>query len=233
MSSVHFVYFDLDDTLLDHRHAERSALHDVHTHFADVWGEVTVTQLQEQYHAHNVVLWHRYAHEEITKAELKVLRFAQTLASFDLDVSKAADVNAYYLKHYGFHWKMMEGAHAAFHAIADHYPVGVITNGFSETQHAKLARFPDVRDRSQAIVISEDVGVMKPHLRLFEHAQQAADTAPDAILYVGDSYRSDVQGALRAGWQSAWFTTQQANGEPVFCFSEWQALCSHLNVSRS
>jgi len=230
MPPVHFVYFDLDDTLLDHRHAERHALGDVHARYRDQLAGVTLVHLQETYHQHNVELWHRYAHEEITKDELKVLRFGETLGALGADQTLADEMNVFYMEHYRHHWCLIEGAQAAFHAIADQYPVGIITNGFGETQHAKLERFSDIRDRSEAIVISDEVGVMKPHARLFTHAQQAAATAPESILYVGDSYRSDVQGALNAGWQIAWFTKEQAAEKDVFCFQDWAALCVHLGV---
>ncbi len=62
-----------------------------------------------------------------------------------------------------------------------------------------------MRDALQALVISEEVGYMKPHPRLFAHAADAAGTPADRMLYIGDSYRSDVEGATRAGWDVIWY----------------------------
>ena len=127
------------------------------------------------------------------------------------------------------HWTFLDDARAAFHRLADSFPIGILTNGFAEVQYAKLERFPELRDRSEAVVISEEVGYMKPHPQIFAHAAALARTPADAILYVGDSYSSDVQGALRAGWQAAWYTPrEEAVEETVFCFQSWEALMEHV-----
>ena len=232
MHPIRFIYFDLDDTLLDHRHAEKHALGDLHTTFSEAFNGHSLEAVQATYHQHNVALWHAYADAVITKDDLKLARFTRLLDSLDATALTPEDANVYYMQQYAAHWHMRDEANAAFHAIADAFPVGIITNGFQETQHAKLDRFPDVRDRIEALVISDEVGVMKPHPQLFEHAASLVDAQPGAILYIGDSLRSDVQGALRAGWQMAWFTTDTETppqGEHLR-FHDWQLLLEWLNL---
>jgi len=224
MPEIRFIYFDLDDTLLDHRKAERLALADLcgEGHF----GALPPAKVQAEYHPINVEVWRRYAAGDLTKAQAQHLRFARLLDALGKDGDPDA-LGARYLERYAPHWSFIDGAQAAFHTLADHFPVGILTNGFAEVQHAKLARFPDLHDRLRALVISEDIGVLKPHPRLFAHAAEAAATPPEAILYVGDSFTSDVQGGLAAGWSVAWYT--ENIGEPgVFAFREWPALVAHL-----
>jgi len=73
---------------------------------------------------------------------------------------------------------------------------------------------------------------MKPHPQVFGHAADAADTPPDRILYVGDSYYSDVQGGRAAGWQVAWFTRNGHGGAaeeaPRLTFDTWDTLLDRL-----
>lgn len=224
-----FVYFDLDDTLLDHRHAERCALADVCAELSDLFGDFAVEHVQEVYHTHNVVLWQQYAEGRLTKDALKRLRFERLLQALSLDAMEPEALSDHYLACYARHWTYVEGARAAFDAVAARYPVGILTNGFAEVQQAKLDRFPELRAAAQALVISEDVGYMKPHPRIFAHAAEVAGVPGEAILYVGDSYSSDVRGARGAGWQVAWFTaaaTDEAEG--VFSFQTWPALLDHL-----
>ena len=228
-----FVYFDLDDTLLDHRTAERSALADLHRHHAASLGRRTLEAVQAAYHEHNADLWGRYAAGEIGRDDLQRLRFERLLHALAVDGLEPAALGDDYLDRYARHWAPMPGALDAFHAVADRFPVGVLTNGFAEVQRAKLARFPDVRARLAALVISEDVGAMKPHPDVFAHAAEAACVPPATILYVGDSYRSDVRGGLDAGWQVAWFRgdPSRLGGEgDVFCFREWSALTERLGI---
>jgi FMN phosphatase YigB (HAD superfamily) len=121
----------------------------------------------------------------------------------------------------------VHGALEVFNAIADRVPVGVITNGFLNVQRRKLERFEEVSRRLSAVIISEEVGYMKPHRQLFEIAQSRAGVPGKHILYVGDSLHSDVDGALAAGWHMAWFAPhRQASPESdrLIRFGTWSEL---------
>ncbi len=228
-ASIQFIYFDLDDTLLDHRQAEQRGLADVYHTFKTHFDHVTLEALHETYHTHSVPLWRQYALGEIKKHDLMRLRFERTLEALEVTGLEAETLNAFYLNQYARHWTFPEAARAAFHALADRFSVGILTNGFAEIQRAKFDRFPELSDRAEVLVISEEVGFMKPNPRIFAHAAEAAGTPAETILYVGDSYTSDVQGALGAGWQIAWFTRQKpAEDNPVFRFQHWGELIKRL-----
>jgi HAD superfamily hydrolase (TIGR01549 family) len=225
MPPIRFVYFDLDDTLLDHRGAERQALGDLYTQYP-TFGHLALEAMQDLYHEHNVEVWRSYARGDLDKAAAKRLRFARLLEACSVGGLDPDALSDYYLHRYSHYWAFCDGAQAAFHAVANRLPVGILTNGFVEIQNAKLARFSDLRPRLAALVISEEVGHLKPHPKLFAHATAAAEVDPQHILYVGDSYHSDVEGALAAGWQVAWYTRLGAvpAEADVFRFDRWEAL---------
>jgi HAD superfamily hydrolase (TIGR01509 family) len=57
----------------------------------------------------------------------------------------------------------------------------------------------------RAIVVSQRVGVIKPHPEIFAEARrQLGDPEPDAILHVGDDWAADVVGASAVGWRVAY-----------------------------
>ena len=224
---IRFVYFDLDDTLLDHRAAERAALADCCAAFADHFDGHDLAAVQETYHQYNAPLWTQYAAGEIGREDVQRLRFERLCASLGLGLD-ARELGEAYMARYARHWRWTAGAEAAFEAIAARFPVGLLTNGFAEAQHAKLDRFPALRERAVAIVVSEEVGVMKPHPRIFRHATERAGVEPGAILYVGDSLRSDVEGGRAAGWQVAWFRGNPALRDDVLAFDDWDTLLDRL-----
>ena len=205
-----FVYFDLDDTLLDHRRAERAALADVHAHYADHVGHHDLAHVQATYHAHNVPLWRDYGAGRITATDLKRLRSERLLTALGATGLDPVAFSDAYLSRYARHWHWLDGARDAYHRIADALPVGILTNGFREQQTAKLASLPEIADRAATVVISEDVGAMKPHPEVFAYATRSASEAlgtalvPSDVLYVGDSYHSDVVGGTGYGWRVAW-----------------------------
>jgi FMN phosphatase YigB (HAD superfamily) len=54
------------------------------------------------------------------------------------------------------------------------------------------------------LVISEAVGLRKPHRRLFELALERCDTTAARALHVGDLARPDAWGAGRLGFRTVW-----------------------------
>lgn len=227
-----FVYFDLDDTLLDHQHAEREALADVRDRYLEVFGALSVDELKDEYRAINGPLWRRYADGEIEKATVKERRFARLLEAVGAPQADPALVRRYYMQRYGHHWRFVPGARAAFEAVAEAVPVGILTNGFAEVQAEKFREFPTLEERAEAVVVCEETGVLKPDPKVFAHATEKAGVAPDDVLYVGDSYRSDVEGAQRAGWRVAWYAPEGPDGRSTddrgFVFEEWDELPARL-----
>ena len=227
-----FVYFDIDDTLLDHQAAEREALSDLRDRYLQVFGTWSVEELQAQYEAINDPLWTRYADGEIEKETLQRQRFEQLVEAVGASHANAALIGRYYMQRYAAHWQFVEGAQDAYERIAEASPVGVMTNGFAEVQEQKLDRFPVLRERADAVVLCEQNGALKPSPEAFAHATEQAGVAAEDVLYVGDSYRSDVEGGRNAGWRVAWFARNGTNGHSTdahsFAFREWDALLDRL-----
>lgn len=233
MTDISFVYFDLDDTLLDHTHAERNALSDVRGRYLEIFGTLSVDALQEQYHTINAPLWRRYADGKIDKETVKHERFARLLEALNAPHADAGRIHRYYMQRYAEHWQFVPGARDAFTTLAEHVSVGVLTNGFAEVQEKKLDRFPTLRERSAAVVLCEEAGPLKPNPQAFAHATAQTEVDADQILYVGDSYRSDVEGGQNAGWRVAWYAPNGTDGRTVgdrgFDFESWDALLDRLN----
>jgi len=82
-------------------------------------------------------------------------------------------------------------------------PLAVISN-FDRRLHDVLAGF-GLRDAFAAVLVSSEVGAVKPDPAIFAHALQELSGVPAAAcLHVGDSAHEDCQGALDAGWQAVW-----------------------------
>ena len=79
----------------------------------------------------------------------------------------------------------------------------MVTNGFVEVQYEKFDK-SGLRDCFAHIVLSEEVGCQKPNPRIFEEAlRMNSIEAKDAVM-IGDSWNSDIQGAIHAGIDQIW-----------------------------
>lgn len=221
---VRFVYFDLDDTLLDHEHAEHAALRHMHAGDDQPFGKHAFEEVHAAYRTINPVVWRKYSAGEYTKRQAKVGRFSQLLEHLGLDNRMDEHLAHRYLEAYSRHWKPIEGAFEAFEVIGRQLPVGILTNGFVEIQQAKMRQFEVLARASRAVVISEEVGVLKPDPALFAEAAFRVGVAAADILYVGDSLTSDVNGGVGAGWQVAWYSEKEHDHPDVFSFTEWKSL---------
>lgn len=230
---VEYIYFDLDDTLLDHRGAEKAALQDVIEKF-DFFSSVSYQQLTETYHRINSKLWIRYGKGDIDRAFLQRYRFEDTLNQLGLDGSAYKDVGDFYMDAYRNHWRWIEGAQQTLQKASQKFDVGILTNGFAETQKLKISQF-SLENIASNLVISEEVGCLKPQPEIFDHATSLTSRNPNEILYIGDSYTSDVIGGTSFGWNVAWYTngddvSDERKNDAHYTFNDFDDLCSYLGL---
>ena len=82
--------------------------------------------------------------------------------------------------------------------------VGVGTNMTADRQFDKLIRL-GLGPYIDFMVTSEEVNAEKPDARLFKACAEKAGCEAAECVFVGDSLRGDVQGALNAGMKAVWF----------------------------
>ena len=82
-------------------------------------------------------------------------------------------------------------------------PVGVVTNGGTETQWGKL-RKTGIADVVTACIVSEEFGAWKPDPAIFDHALCLIRGDAESTLFVGDNSEHDIMGAAGVGMRTAW-----------------------------
>jgi putative hydrolase of the HAD superfamily len=78
-------------------------------------------------------------------------------------------------------------------------PVGLVSNYPCGVSLRRLLSTIGLAEHFDPIVISGEVGYVKPHPRLFAAALERVGLAPERVLFVGDSWASDMVGAHAAG----------------------------------
>jgi putative hydrolase of the HAD superfamily len=207
MKTYRHLFFDLDHTLWDF---ETNAHETLAQLFADYdlarHGLFTFAEFSARYSEVNHALWRLYQSNKVTQQQLREVRFVRTLTRLgvaeadiptnisarftDILPRKAAvfphthDVLGY-LKHKGYH-------------------LHLITNGFEDVQHIKLAS-SKLADYFEEVVTSERSGCLKPDPRMFAHALARAGATAAESLMVGDNLECDVLGAYNAGIDQVYF----------------------------
>jgi len=85
------------------------------------------------------------------------------------------------------------------------YRIGSVTNrSQGDEPFREELRHHGLLDYFEVLSISCEVGYMKPHAAIFQHALEALDVAPEDAVMVGDSLRADVAGAQALGMTAVW-----------------------------
>lgn len=211
------VFFDLDNTLLDHSSAERDAFLATCVQFGllPLGGALNGDELYDSYCHINDRLWERFRQGELTAQKVKTQRFTDViLKHFDFGTAYskqiAIDMSEYYLDSYETFWRLTEGTIDALLYVRQRYDVvGIITNGFVEQQRNKLSKF-NWENFFDVVIISGEIGVAKPHKPIFDAALQKAQSKvgtinPSEAVFVGDHHEVDVLGAKTSGWKAIWY----------------------------
>ncbi len=208
--TVQALYFDLDNTLIDHSAAEEKAFALSFNDAALHRGVYTREALLRRYRIHNDALWEQYRQGHISSDDVRLKRWDATLAeqfphAHTVPEISVEHVSALYLQHYDHSSVLMEGAAEVVQiAKLTMKFCGLITNGFPEQVRQKLENL-GWTNLFDAVVISEAVGVAKPNRRIFEVARDLSGASERELVYVGDNYDVDMVGAYHAGWRTVWF----------------------------
>jgi putative hydrolase of the HAD superfamily len=87
--------------------------------------------------------------------------------------------------------------------LAVDYRLGVVTNGPCDLQCAKLDA-SELRGYFGAVLISRQVGILKPDPGIFGLALDQLGTRPQDAVFVGDTPKTDIVGAHSAGMKAIW-----------------------------
>ncbi|MFI5257390.1 MAG: HAD family hydrolase [Gemmatimonadales bacterium] len=99
---------------------------------------------------------------------------------------------------------MLSGAWQMLRTLSRHYRLAVISDtGFASGRaQDRLLEKDAARDFFAATIYSMDVGHAKPRPEIFAAAVSTLGIEPAEILHIGDNERTDVRGALAAGFRA-------------------------------
>lgn len=78
-------------------------------------------------------------------------------------------------------------------------PLGLVSNYPCATAVRESLRKIEIESLFRVLVISGEIGFVKPHLSMFQPAIEALGVDPSRVLFVGDRWDADLCGARDAG----------------------------------
>lgn len=207
-NNIRHIFFDLDHTLWDFDRNSGLAFNSVFKkHQILVELEVFLkvyTPINENY-------WKLYREDKVSKEDLRYGRLKDSFDGLKINVSdaKIEQLSIDYIDHLPHHNHLLEGTLEILDYLHPLYDLHIITNGFKEVQRRKMEG-SGILKYFKTITTSEDVGVKKPHRRIFETALERASANVAQSIMIGDNLEADILGAKGFGMQAILYNYYKA-----------------------
>ena len=191
-----WLWFDLDNTLLDFSSASRKA-------FDSLFSDLGVIQDEHTYSTYSKIngnLWKQFEDEQISAVEIRAQRFALLFDALGVSGIEGLEANKIYMDNLVAFSEAYDGVQELLNGLKENYKLSIITNGLKEAQRPRL-RKTGIYDHFDSIVVSDEIGHSKPNSGIFEYTYHSIVSPPpkEKIMIIGDSPQSDIKGGSQFG----------------------------------
>jgi putative hydrolase of the HAD superfamily len=105
------------------------------------------------------------------------------------------------------HWHPEDDTLSTLNALRQlGYRLGIISNAAYSLDVETLIDKAAIRPFFETILISADIGIRKPHPKIFQVALDRSCVCAEKAVMVGDTLSADIQGAKNVGMYAVWIT---------------------------
>lgn len=116
-----------------------------------------------------------------------------------------------YFSAFAEHARLIPGTLDILASLGRRYTLGLLSNFTHPPAARAILDHTGLSSHFQALIISGDLGLRKPHPGSFSALTRAMGVAPEQMLYIGDNPEADVDGASQAGIRPVWMTYVRDN----------------------
>ncbi|MEB7792178.1 HAD family hydrolase [Enterococcus faecalis] len=199
MHNIKLIVFDLDNTLYDfnenwkkgHREIFRELLLD---------NEIDYNIFMDVYIKEDLRLWKHLSNGDITLKELRIFRVVNALKFFGKEFTTREGQHFYesMFKYLISSITIDNEINDLLEKLSVSCELVMLTNGFSNEQNLKINKL-GFKDYFSKIYISEDIGIEKPDIRVFQRILTDKNISPENVLMIGDSLDNDILPAEKIG----------------------------------
>jgi HAD superfamily hydrolase (TIGR01549 family) len=213
LRKIKVVSFDLDDTLWECESVIRKAESALHRFLQDRGhGQMVEHVTQPQLGAYQKTVYSLHPNQvyDVSFVRRKILNLAAKACHIeDETLVESAFQHFYYARTFHVSEHLFPGAVEAVARLKRlGLHIGTLTNG-----NADVLKVPELGPLVEHHVTPTVAGSAKPSPQIFEVLRSRFEgVAPDEVLHVGDSFESDVKGALNAGMKACWVVRDVGGG---------------------
>ena len=225
------LFFDLDDTIWAFSQNARNTFEEVYQKYSFDRYFDSFNHYYTLYQQRNTELWVEYGEGKITKDELNSQRFFYPLQAVGVkDEALAERFSRDFFAIIPTKSVLMPHAKEVLEYLAPKYNLYILSNGFQELQCHKM-RSAGIDRFFKKIVLSDDIGILKPWPEIFHFALSATQSEVRDSLMIGDSWENDVAGAKGVGMHQVFYNVtgkEELPFQPTYHISNLKELMQIL-----
>lgn len=215
MKNVRHVFFDLDHTLWDFERNSTEAIYELFQEHSLHDKINSFDDFIADYQRINVEHWDKYNRGEIDKHTVRYGRFYELFTKYQ--VEKPIEFGEFFADQYieiaPHKTYLFPHTHEVLSYLKQKYELHLISNGFKEVLDIKITN-TNLKPYFNLILSAEDVGVNKPHPKVFQTALKQTGATAEESLMIGDSYEADILGAQQVGMYTLHFNPKKETPKP-------------------
>ena len=213
MKNIRHIFFDLDNTLWDHRNNAYLTLKEIYKR-ENVQEKYNLgfEDFHREYFTINERLWAQIRDGEIDKDYLRKHRFYDSFLFFGIDDYDLAQVfEQNFLDEILNYNDLVEGAFELLEYLSEKgYTLHILSNGFKEVTYRKC-ELSGIQNYFKTITSADELNVRKPQPEIYEYALKKANAKKEESIMIGDDWIADVEGALSFGIDAVFFDVFKDN----------------------
>jgi len=225
------LFFDLDDTLWAFSLNARDTFEEMYHKYEYNRFFHSFSHFYELYQQRNTELWKEYENGGVSKEDLNRQRFLYPLEAVGAgNASLAKSFSDDFFLVIPTKRKLMPHAREVLTYLSSKYHLYILSNGFRELQSHKM-RSAGIDVFFEKVILSDDIGVLKPWPEIFHFALSATQSELRESLMIGDSWDNDIVGANRVGMHQVFYNVSGRGNlsfQPTYQISDLKELILRL-----
>lgn len=195
--------FNADNTIFDYNRAEKEALYET-CMTLNIF--IPFEKIHRIFKKSNIYLWKEIHKNNISMDNLKVERFRLLINKLNIKCDPY-ELSEFYLNSLAHKSYLLPNTVRLLEDLSKKAMICLVTNGFSYVQKSRIAR-ANIEIFFNSIIISEDIGILKPNPAIFNLAAEKMFLSPYNILCTGNDPFTDIRGGYYAGMDTCWFSPE-------------------------
>ncbi|WP_416825471.1 HAD family hydrolase [Ectobacillus polymachus] len=206
------IFFDIDETLLDHDQAEKKGAIDFFKEYTDEL-QLSDTEFVQLWYNLSNKYFEKFLAKELSFQEQRRMRI-KDLFGHHLSNEQADSRFNNYLCIYKSNWSAFKDVVPCLKQLKQlGFRLGIISNGDYAQQLEKLKSM-GISNYFECIITSSETGVAKPNAAIFLEACNQAKVQVQESYYIGDRLETDAIGSINAGMKGIWINRKNKTTYP-------------------